>query len=366
MTGTSLDGLDAALVRIAGSGLAMRADPAGLISLPLGALTQRLLPLVEGGEARPIDFMRCGRQLGQLHATAVAQLCAEHLPREAQLDLVAAHGQTIWHAPPDPGEPRPAAADDGLGLSWQLLGPWPMVRHLGVPVVYDLRQADLITGGQGAPITPLADYVLYGDRADMVVNLGGICNVTKLHPKVDGMDVCPCNLLIDQVVRILYRQVNFDQDGQLAAQGKPDPHLFADLMADLPRGRSLGRQDVLCGRNVETLVLRARRNRRPSDIIASAVAAVAQQVADTIGRYPAQVAVVAGGGAHNPVLVKMIRDRCQPTRLLLSDEVGIPIQSREAIAMAVLGALSQDKVVITRSRDACAQNPPRAGAWVYP
>src|SRR6185436_14618647 len=125
--------------------------------------------------------------LGELHARAVAKAAAG-----CRLDLIAAHGQTVFHAPP---------------LSWQMLNPWPLVRDLQTSVVFDLRGADLAHGGQGAPITPLADWVLFrsNSRTRAVVNLGGFCNLTLLPPgrpdMVRGFDVCACNQLLDHIAR---------------------------------------------------------------------------------------------------------------------------------------------------------------------
>ena len=249
MTGTSLDGLDAALVKIEGTGLDMRAMFEGMVSKPLAGLAPDLKHLAEGNPAKPIDYLRAARSLGELHADAVDELLANKAPGSAggsvtphtphqhtspparkrhesdtrsarrenatnddgsderrpttdppaepgafKIDFVVAHGQTIWHAP----------RDDVGRLSWQLFDPWPIVHRLNVPVCYDLRQADLIAGGEGAPITPIADWVMYrSDTRDRTIaNLGGVCNVTYLFGGREVSSICAsdvglCNLLID-------------------------------------------------------------------------------------------------------------------------------------------------------------------------
>ncbi|MEQ9454994.1 MAG: anhydro-N-acetylmuramic acid kinase, partial [Phycisphaeraceae bacterium] len=198
MTGTSLDGLDAALVRVEGVGLSMSAEVVGHHAerLPEG-LAETLRSLAEGTAHPAADFLRAGREVGGLYARGVAALL-ERCGAGVEVDLVAAHGQTVWHI----GEEH---------LSWQLFDPWPLVREVGVPVVFDLRQADLIAGGQGAPITPIADPILYGrDRRLAVVNLGGVCNYTVSlpaegggFPEVVAGDLCPCNLMLDGLARAL-------------------------------------------------------------------------------------------------------------------------------------------------------------------
>jgi 1,6-anhydro-N-acetylmuramate kinase len=412
MTGTSLDGLDVALAEITGHGLDMCATLRGHLSMPLAGVAADLRRFAEGQPAPPIDFLRAARALGELHADAVAELCRRFLAHDQKLDLVAAHGQTIWHAPPQlhpdtvaaacdvaPAERRsvgtvlPTHRSDGTllpthrldetvfqaGVSWQLFDPWPLVRRLQVPVCYDLRQADLIAGGQGAPITPLADFVLYriGQTPRLVVNLGGICNITTLtgdHLQVTGRDVCPCNILLDAVVQRLFPPARFDKDGRIARGGKVVEMLhravFIDVMEILKGRCSLGREpfplDVLDG-----WVATAMKYERPVDIVATYTFAVADLVAAGIEKNIASLAggdvVLAGGGARNPVLVEFIRQRLRsPWPVLISDELGIPAEARESLAFAVLGALSQDGVPITLPAATGAHKPGRAGAWVYP
>ena len=363
MTGTSLDGIDAALVEVTGAGLDMTARFAGMVHKPFGGLRDHLLAMAEGRAVRPVEIVRAARHLGRIHAEAVGELCHHHLPDGARLDFVAAHGQTILHAPDE-------------HLSWQLFDPWPIVHKVRAPVCYDLRQADLIAGGQGAPLTPIADWVLYRDpdRYRRVVNLGGVCNVTEVPPGCDpevvrGEDIGPCNLLIDGVVRTFFPDLPYDRDGEIGSRGAGLGALYdAILDADFfrrPRPRSTGREDFDSAwvRNlVEWL------DATPHDAIASAVDAVARLVADSTPKPKAPLELIlGGGGAHNPLLVRMIRERSDGChRVRTSDELGIPCEAREAIAFAVLGALSRDRVAISLPHVTGAARPGLAGAWVYP
>jgi len=371
MTGTSLDGLDAAMVEIEGTGLDMKAHFRGLISKPLAGLAQDLRHLAEGNAAPPIDYMRAARRLGELHAEAVEELIATHKP--PQTDFIVAHGQTIWHAP-----------RDAVGrLSWQLFDPWPIVRRSGVPVCYDLRQADLIAGGEGAPITPIADYILYdlGNNLREVVNLGGVCNVTatdeeRCKERWGGNDLCPCNILIDGVVQRLYPDMQYDIHGRIAASGKVADGVFVEVSQFLDalrqaRKDSLGREDVTTDW-LDGLVTRHRQHTPGADIVVSVLDAVAQSIGVFLNRCepPEEEIILAGGGARNPVLVDRIRHHSgadeYPLTFRLSDELGIPCEAREAICFAVLGALSQDGVPITQQSIDHVARPGRAGAWVYP
>ncbi len=368
MTGTSLDGLDAALVEVRGQGLELTARHVAMVSEPLGSLREALAKLGRGEPAEPLFYMRAARQLGQLHVAAIERLLYETtdsglLPAHDKIDFVVAHGQTIHHAPNDP---------DG-GLSWQLFDPWPIVRRLGLRVCCDLRQADLIAGGQGAPITPLADWVLYRhpQHRRAIVNLGGICNVTLLPTSdaspddITGGDIGPCNLLLDGLVTRAFPGLTYDHDGKLAARGGATSLVYR-LVMQAPyftrlEPRSTGREEF----NGDWLDdLHRDAGLEPHDLIASAVEAVARLVAGAVVDKCDEV-VLAGGGARNHALARAIADRCRGlASVILSDDLGIPATAREAIAFAVLGALSADGVPITLPRITGSTNPGVGGVWV--
>ncbi len=380
MSGTSLDGLDGVLTKIEGHGLDMKATFVAMQSRAFGDLRNRLLKLTKGTPAPPIDYLRAARQLGELHADAVSHLCTDHLPDGARLDFVVAHGQTIWHAPDE-------------HLSFQLLDPWPIVRCLDVPVCYDLRQADLIAAGQGAPITPLADWVMYRqrERHRLIVNLGGICNITLLPAgqgpdSIIGRDIGACNLLIDGVVQRLYPDLSFDRDGRIAAAGQVDddlcnwmagethPSQFDPLRHETP---SLGREKFN-DQWLDDLLQRAPGRSLAADTVATAVNTVATMVTaaasilydklvtDTQSTADMDI-VLAGGGANNPCLIDCIKASGDAAFTYLpSGNLGIPNEAREAHAFAILGALSQDRVPITLPQVTGARSPRCAGAWVYP
>ena len=365
MTGTSLDGLDAALVRITGTGLDMSAEFVGMVSLSLdkGNLGDVLRRLAAGEAYPPIVYMRAARQLGELHADAVERLLREAPipnPHPPTPDFIVAHGQTIWHAPKE-------------HLSWQLFDPWPVVQRLGVPVCYDLRRADLIAGGEGAPITPIADRILYSDKADLIFNLGGICNYTCWSfGDIEGGDVTVCNILLDGLVSRFFPGSRFDFDGTLASKGTPQSALI-DLI-----GHQIGEckgPNTTLGREqfgeafLNELMLSIGQSSSPEDVLASAIEAIVNNTDELVEAYAPSGIVLAGGGARNPALVASMRRRDTDENIWhLSDDLGIPCEAREAMGFAVLGVLARDGVDITlpqvTGRD--AQRVPRAGAWVYP
>jgi len=343
MTGTSLDGLDAALVEISGSGLGLSAKLVALRDAPLGEAGTVLRLLASGQPVAAADICGAARQFGELHA----EVCVD-LAGDRGVDSVAVHGQTVYHAAPS---------------SWQLINPWPIVSRVGCRVVSDLRGADLAAAGQGAPITPLADFVMFGhaEVPRVIVNLGGFCNATFLPAGDDpagvrGFDVCVCNQLLDEAARRVLG-TPFDRDGDHAAAGHADPaaadQLFEALVAQHAAGRSLGTGD-------EGLAwLDAHADRlAANDLLASAASGVGRAIAHACAGGEL---LLAGGGARNRALVRAIGSS------RTTGDLGVPVEAREAMAMAVLGALADDGVPITlQAVTGREDRVPLAGSWTYP
>lgn len=355
MTGTSIDGLDAALVRAEGSGLSMRAAFLRGRSCPLGDLGPRLRSVAEQQPMTAGEIARLSRDLALFHARQVRALLDD---AGTTIDLVCVHGQTVFHAPP---------------VSWQLFNPAPLAEALGVPVVFDLRAADLASGGQGAPITPLADWILFRHEREprAIVNLGGFCNVTLLPPgddpgtidRIRGFDVCACNHLLDGVARSLLGRP-YDDGGAAALSGTVNDDALEDLGGVLEsqfrHGRSLGTGDEL-----GEWVSRFRARVAPTDIAATACEGLGQFIARRIAdsEMPPARLLLAGGGANNAALVRSIGDWAS-AKVAPVDVHGIPAAYREAACMAVLGALSADGVAITLPAVTGVRCPaPVAGAW---
>lgn len=355
MTGTSIDGIDAALVAIEGNGLDLRAFIVRGISRPLGELSKGLR---EAAEQRPLTaarFAELSHELAAVHVRAITELLSGD-----KCDLIAVHGQTIYHAPP---------------MSWQLINPSPVAHHFGVPVVFDMRAADLASGGQGAPITPISDAILLREfpSSAAVVNLGGFCNVTTGvgrsergidTARIGGRDVCACNHILDAVARGTMNRA-YDEGGMTALSGTMDPEALDGLLAILSEqgvaGRSLGTGDEVVG------WIESHRERvRGSDLAATACAAIGRAIAESV--RGAETILLAGGGAKNMALVKAIRLAAVPAAVRFADEAGISSTYREPVAIAVLGALCQDRVPITLPQvTGCGSVPPPiSGCWVLP
>ncbi len=347
MTGTSIDALDVAVLRLRHFGPRLHAKLEATSTVPLGALAAPLRRLANQEAMTAGEIARLQREFAALHLAALKPLHERH-----KLNLVAVHGQTVFHAPPD---------------SWQLFQPAPLAHGLGVPVVCDLRAADLANGGQGAPLTPLADFILlrHGSEDRAVANLGGFCNLTRLPgshdlDRIAGADICACNQVLDAVARAVL-DAAFDRDGHHALAGHPDERAASQLAGLLRRqaksSRSLGTGDeagAWVGRQ---------RGLGPADLAASACAAVATVIAEAANG--AQRLILAGGGVRNRRLVLELTAR-SACPVVLSDELGVPAAYREAMGWAVLGALCQDRQAIALPQVTNAERPAIAGLWCLP
>lgn len=314
-------------------------------------------------------FAELAWALGEAHAEAFEALIGGR-----NVSLAVAHGQTLFHRPP---------------YSLQLLNPAPIAARLRCRVLCDLRQADLAAGGRGAPITPMADWVLFRDAAQRraVVNLGGFCNATFLPPgrggclhHVRGADLCACNQVLDAIARRTL-DAPFDEDGAAARRGTPDAEAVAALVSLLRRqrdeGRSLGTGDEAT-KWIETELRRlasapgTAQERSAVAVVphvgetlaASAVEAIGAVITEAVNEHreeceedrhrasgldgaqdPVEI-LLAGGGARNAALVAAIT-RSSLGPVTTTAACGIPIEAREAVAMAVLGALAEDDAEIT-------------------
>ncbi len=358
MSGTSCDGVDAAMVEISGIGLNIAARVVKCAGKSYGDTGENLRKLADQTPLSAGIVADLALELAQKHL----ELLREMIGGE-RVDMVVIHGQTIYHAPP---------------LSWQLLNPAPIAYGLGLPVLFDLRAADLAHGGQGAPLTPMADFILFRDPLERrcIVNLGGYCNITMISnwlgekPAVQakphwvaalrGKDVCSCNQLLDRLAREMFGEP-FDRDGAHAAEGRIDEDALAELhhmlSLQMEESRSLGTGDELTG-----WLSRWKSRVRGEDLARTACAGIATVISR---RGPLDRRILAGGGVKNRILVDEIMRRSSKP-VSLSDEYGVPAAYREAVAMAVLGALCWDRVPITLPQVTGAIEQFVSGSWVLP
>lgn len=356
MSGTSADGIDVALVDILGSGPRRKLKLLGHSAVRYSAgVRKAVLGAMNSKSASVADLARLNFLLGDLYGEAV--LGAQNKLR-AKADLVGCHGQTIYH--------QGSAAHflgKKLAVTWQTGEASRIAALVGVPVVSDFRPADMAAGGQGAPLVPFLDYLLYRDRriGRIALNVGGIANVTAISAgaslnDVLAFDTGPGNMVIDALAGEFFGQP-FDREGKIAASGRVLPGLVEQFLRGSffrrkpPKtaGREeFGREFVdEFGRTVHRFhPVKSAQRRLPSsneDSIATATALTACSISDAIRRYVlprgkfAEV-VASGGGARNPALMAMLANElcALDMQLRTSDEFGIPSEAKEAVAFAVL------------------------------
>jgi len=340
MSGTSLDGVDAALVRVSGSRRDTAVTLVSFVALPFPEdLRARVLAVSHGeGNAEAVSHLNFA--LGALFADAAEAVIREAKVSAGDVDLVASHGQTISHT---------AAAPPAATL--QIGEPAVIAQRVNAPVVSDFRTADVALGGQGAPLVPYADWCLltHPTRARAVQNIGGIGNVTFLPPnaaceQVVGFDTGPGNLLIDRAAQwATNNKQHFDEDARLARQGRVCEDLLAWLqthpfLAQSPP-KSAGREEFGEAFWQSVADRMDARTCRPLDVLATLTAFTAVAVADAYRNFlpasPDEV-ILGGGGARNPLLVEMLRARLAPARVLSHEAVGMNGDAKEAVAFAVL------------------------------
>ncbi|MDG2424773.1 MAG: anhydro-N-acetylmuramic acid kinase [Phycisphaerales bacterium] len=353
MTGTSLDGIDATLVQIKGRGLDLKAQSIKHCSAPLGEATDTLRKLAAGDSLNASAWAQAGLELAQSCLTI-----AREVANGAKPDLVAVHGQTVHHEPP---------------CSIQWINPAPIAHGMKCPVVHDLRGGDLAAGGQGAPITPLADWIMFRAPDPVtVINLGGFCNVTHLPADLEGAasiesikarDVCPCNHLLDMAARKLIDH-DFDMGGKTASSGRCDNNIARQIQERLTdassSGRSLGSGDE--GHDALEPLWKIE---QPADALATLVRAIACCIIESVPDGQKRI-LLAGGGALNKALVDSITAEADGS-VALTDAVGTGVQSREAAAMAILGTLAMDGIPITLPGVTGTSEPTTFdGSWCLP
>ncbi len=355
MTGTSCDGVDVALVSVKGHGLSMEPTFMEWKHLPWSDREKDTwLRACRGEKLSAEVWVRLAESAAQHHLQAIRSL-----PSYEKAELVVVHGQTVFHRPP---------------YSWQLASLPTLAQSLNKDIVGDLRGADLAAGGQGAPITPLADWLFLrsSDHERFVINLGGFINLTYLPQnagvdQVSGQDLCACNQLLDHYCQ-QKTGLAFDKDGRLAKSGSPAENIAMNLVDILGKQ---GKQKHSLGSGDESsyLVEQLLSSLAPPDALATLADAIARTVVRACSaqsKAPIEL-LIAGGGWNNLYLQERLihHGKLCNMKVMASDDAGLPGEAREAAAMAVLGLLCRDRVPITITQVTGVIKAPLAGVWAY-
>lgn len=340
MSGTSLDGISAAVVRFDDTGSPLRHELLAYVSLPYSDVQRsRLACAME--RATAAEYSALNFDLGGWLADAA--IVALRLARVENADVraIASHGQTIWHTP--------------RRATWQIGESAVIAERTGIDVISDFRVRDVAAGGEGAPLVAVADSLLYSsDEWRLLQNIGGIGNVTVLPPNGDvalvrAFDTGPGVVLVDRLVRMLYPDLRFDDRGSIARSGRADTNVVSALLQDEYFAQSPPKST---GREYFGTAFADRlRGLMPAsasdaDVIATAVALTARSIADAVQRFvnePCETIIVSGGGARNDALIDALIDALSasiaPVRVERFDDLYYNGEAKESVAFALLGLL---------------------------
>ena len=360
MSGTSADGVDVAICRISPAQTEEGQPRLKLLAhqaFPYPrALRLAILAAMNASDISAAELARLSWRLGEVYSEAIASTAAAH---KLVPQLAVSHGQTIYHqstAKPYLGRP--------LRCTWQIGEPAIITERLGIPVVSDLRPADMAAGGQGAPLVPMLDVCLFrhATKNRLLLNLGGIANITALpaacmSADVLAFDIGPANMLIDACMTALYNKP-FDRNGAIAALGRVLQPIVDRLakgkLFSAPPPKSLGREEFGTAFAARFLAECKAAGAASQDILATATALTADTILKACSTFclphlkeHATLArttelLAAGGGAHNRTLMQRLTVGFKGlgVRVSTTDSAGLPIEAKEAAAFALLGWLS--------------------------
>jgi anhydro-N-acetylmuramic acid kinase len=344
MSGTSLDGIDVAIVDITGSGFRAKINVLTSHSVPYPKKIREALLAVSNTSAITGDISRLNFVLGELYAEALEETAERaDIPLES-IKLIGCHGQTIFHE----GQAGPYLGKR-VASTLQIGESSVISERTGINVISNFRECDMAAGGKGAPLVPYLDYMLIRHRGlgRVAVNIGGIANLTAIPPntntdRVIAFDTGPGNMVIDQLVsRITQGGQTYDRDGTIAAAGEIDPKLLAKLLRDkyfrAKPPKTAGREQY--GSEFVSKLLDTELS--SEDLIATATALTAESIAAAVRNFVlpemrVDEVFASGGGTHNPTLMRMLRKALDPIPVKYTTEVGLDVDAKEAIAFALM------------------------------
>jgi anhydro-N-acetylmuramic acid kinase len=363
MSGTSADGIDVALVRInaRASGASLRGsrgNQAGGLSAQLEGIystkypapvREAILRVANVGGSSSAEISQLDFLLGELYARAVLAALKKFRVAASKVSLIGSHGQTIYHQ----GKPSNFLGAAQVSSTFQIGEPAVIATRTGITTVGDFRPADIAAGGQGAPLVPFVDYIIYRHPkiGRVALNIGGIANITVIPAaarpeQVTAFDTGPGNMIVDALVRHFSRgRASFDRDAKFAVQGQLEPQLLQKLLAHFyiyePPPKTAGREQFGDAFTKKIIAWGQRHHTRPNDLIRTATLFAPLSIAQALKRFvlprtKIQELIVSGGGARNPLIMAQLAALLPQIKLRTSDEFGIPSQAKEAFAFAIL------------------------------
>jgi anhydro-N-acetylmuramic acid kinase len=342
MSGTSMDGVDAALVKIKGRGLETKIELIEFICVPYqSSLLQGLEETTLKGSTRQISEINF--LVGQAFAEAALAVIREAGLRVTDIDLIGSHGQTVFHNPPSSKTSVPSTLQIGeLDV---------IAERTGITTVGDFRTRDVAAGGEGAPLVPYVDYILFRKpgKVRIAQNIGGIANATVVTEGIDDViafDTGPGNMLMDKVVSMATDgKERYDLYGKLASQGSVNKELLKKLLSHpfflQPPPKSIGAEVFGKEKAQELYALVKEKRISRSDLMRTLLELTVESIALSYERFifpkwKIDEVILSGGGTRNPVLVERMKKRLDNVEFSTSDNYEILADAKEAIAFAVL------------------------------
>ncbi len=350
ISGTSADGIDVALVRVSGRPPRLAARLEDFACFPYPPRVRReVLRISSGAPASAGDVARLNVLLGELFAQAALRACRKFRVAPGRVHLIGSHGQTIFHQ----GQPGPFLGGRRIAATLQIGEPAVIAARTGIATVGDFRPSDLAAGGQGAPLVPFVDFLLYrhARRGRVALNIGGIANVTAIPPAAEtknvlAFDTGPGNMLVDALAaHFSAGRLRYDRDARMARRGRPALALLAVLREDpffrKQPPKSAGREQFGPAFVRRVLLWANRHSLRPEDVLHTVTLLTPLTILDALDRWVAprlriDDVIVSGGGAHNPLLMAHLGAGLPGVQIIPSGQLGVPEDAKEAFAFAVL------------------------------
>lgn len=348
MSGTSANGVDAVLAEITGAGVNSKVRLLEFETYPYSREMKSHILRIVSSSCKADMLCYTNFYLGAVFARAAIAITEKANLKPTDMDIIGSHGQTIYHMPCyDKSSPF------GVPSTLQIGEPAVIAEAAGITTVADFRTRDMAAGGIGAPLTPYANFILFSDtkKTKIVQNIGGISNLTLLAgggdmDSVISFDTGPGNMVIDSIMSIVSNdRADYDKDGSFASRGTVNRELLDDLLAhpfikkSFPK--ATGREDFGIHFAKEVYSMSKRDGMKDEDIIASVTAFTVETIISNYEQFifpdftPDEI-IIAGGGAHNSIIVQMLKKRVGEIKVVLSDSYGIPACALEALSFAIL------------------------------
>lgn len=350
MSGTSADGIDVALARISGRPPQLSIKLEAHHHVPFSALARKVILHAAAGEPGSAgEISQLNFALGEEFAAAATSACTAWRMPMRRISLIGSHGQTVYHQ----GAASSFLGHSRISSTLQIGEPCVIAERTGVTTIGDFRPADMAAGGQGAPLVPFVDYLLYRHpkRSRVALNIGGIANVTvipaKAKPKdVFAFDTGPGNMVVDALVaEFTNGRSHFDKDSQIALRGWMLPKLLNELLDDVysrkDPPKTAGREQFGQSYAENILAWGKKHRAKPADLVRTATIFTTLSIANAFQKFilprtQVDELIVSGGGARNPLMMVYLAAVLPGFSIVSSDHFGIAPEAKEALAFAVL------------------------------